>query len=123
IVVEAHDDNGQLAQLTQLLRDRGFHVIAEQDKYLRGSTLYNVYATRAEAVPTLADSDALYDVPILEDTILSAGDVRRHLQAKLPDYLVPAEIVVVEHLPRLPNGKVDRRALQTLDRQQPASSE
>ena len=123
IVIEAHDVNDQLARLTQLLRDRGFRVIAEQDKYLRGSTLYNVYATRTEAATTPANSDALYDVPILEDTILSAGDVRRHLQAKLPDYLVPAEIVVVEHLPRLPNGKVDRRALRTLDRQQPDSGE
>jgi FkbM family methyltransferase len=120
IVIEAHDVNGQLALLTQLLRDHGYRVIAEQDEYLRGSSLYNVYATRAETAAT--NNQGPYEVPVLDDVILSVGDLRRHLQAKLPDYLVPAEIVLVDSLPRLPNGKVDRRALQSLDFQQPAST-
>ncbi|WAZ20745.1 amino acid adenylation domain-containing protein [Streptomyces cinnabarinus] len=34
-----------------------------------------------------------------------------HLRAKLPHYMQPAKIVVEERLPRLPNGKVDRKAL------------
>jgi amino acid adenylation domain-containing protein/FkbM family methyltransferase len=120
IVIEAHDVNGQLARLTQFLRDHGYRVIAEQDEYLRGSSLYNVYATRAEAAATL-DNQGPYKVPVLDDGILSVGDLRRHLHEKLPDYLVPAEIVLVDSLPRLPNGKIDRRALQSLDRQQPVS--
>src|SRR5207244_1651355 len=36
IVIEAHDVDGQLARLTQLLGDQGYQVIAEQDEYLRG---------------------------------------------------------------------------------------
>ncbi|MEV0665432.1 amino acid adenylation domain-containing protein [Actinomadura luteofluorescens] len=45
-----------------------------------------------------------------------AGDVEPEaldaaLRALLPDYLVPAELVVLDELPRNPNGKVDRRAL------------
>lgn len=122
IVIEAHDVNGQLARLTQLLRDQGYQVITEQDEYLRGSSLYNVYATRSEAAGTLDDKSAPYEVPVLDDAILSISDLRRHLQEKLPDYLVPAEIVLIDNLPRLPNGKIDRRALQSLERQQPASS-
>src|SRR5882672_1658110 len=118
IVIEAHDVDGQLARLTQLLRDQGYQVIAEQDEYLRGSSLYNVYATRSEATASAGNTVAPYKVPVLDDAILSSGDLRRHLQAKLPDYLVPAEIVLVDSLPRLPNGKVDRRALQSLERQQ-----
>ena len=55
---------------------------------------------------------------MLEDALLSVGDLRRHLQKKLPDYLVPAQLVLVESLPRLPNSKIDRRALQSLAREQ-----
>jgi amino acid adenylation domain-containing protein/non-ribosomal peptide synthase protein (TIGR01720 family) len=41
----------------------------------------------------------------------SAAELRAFLNKSLPDYMTPAAFVVVESLPRLPNGKVDRRAL------------
>jgi amino acid adenylation domain-containing protein/FkbM family methyltransferase len=118
IVIEAHDVDGQLARLTRLLSAQGYSVIAEQDEYLCGSSLYNVYATRPETNPTPAESGAPYTVPMLDDSVLSAGDLRRHLQTKLPEYLVPAEINLVDSLPRLPNGKVDRQALKLMGRPQ-----
>jgi acyl-coenzyme A synthetase/AMP-(fatty) acid ligase/thioesterase domain-containing protein/acyl carrier protein len=37
--------------------------------------------------------------------------VKDGLRAKLPPYMVPARIVALDALPRLPNGKVDRLAL------------
>ena len=37
--------------------------------------------------------------------------LRRHLREHLPAYMVPALFVVLEALPRTPNGKVDRKAL------------
>jgi acyl carrier protein len=45
---------------------------------------------------------------------LSVGDLRRFLQQRLPDYMVPASIRIVEMLPLTSSGKVDRRALQAL---------
>jgi amino acid adenylation domain-containing protein/FkbM family methyltransferase len=119
IVIEAHDVDGQLARLTGLLSARGYSVVAEQDEYLSGSSLYNVYATRPETNSASAESGAPYTVPMLDDSILTAGDLRRHLQTKLPEYLVPAEINLVDSLPRLPNGKVDRQALKVIGRPQP----
>ena len=37
--------------------------------------------------------------------------VEEHLKTRLPDYMVPRHYVVLEALPTLPTGKVDRRAL------------
>ncbi|HET7153909.1 MAG TPA: phosphopantetheine-binding protein, partial [Hyphomicrobiaceae bacterium] len=41
--------------------------------------------------------------------------VRQLLKQRLPDYMVPSAFVVLETLPRLPNGKVDRKALPKPD--------
>ncbi|MCP4663636.1 MAG: amino acid adenylation domain-containing protein, partial [bacterium] len=41
----------------------------------------------------------------------AAAQLRRHLRATLPDYMVPAVFVPLGSLPLTPNGKVDRAAL------------
>jgi len=41
----------------------------------------------------------------------TAGDLRRYLQATLPDYMIPSAFVLLDALPLLPSGKVDHRAL------------
>jgi amino acid adenylation domain-containing protein len=39
------------------------------------------------------------------------NEMRRFLQDRLPDYMVPATFVMLEMLPLTPSGKIDRRAL------------
>jgi amino acid adenylation domain-containing protein len=39
------------------------------------------------------------------------GELREMLRATLPDFMIPAAFVKLDTLPRLPNGKLDRRAL------------
>jgi amino acid adenylation domain-containing protein len=45
------------------------------------------------------------------DAAVSADELRAHLAALLPAYMVPADLVVLAALPKTPNGKTDRAAL------------
>jgi amino acid adenylation domain-containing protein len=49
------------------------------------------------------------------DSRPTAVELRRFLEARLPDWLVPSRVVFLEALPRTPGGKVDRRALPSPD--------
>jgi len=44
-------------------------------------------------------------------TLPAAAELREHLRATLPEYMVAQQFISVPAIPHLPNGKVDRRAL------------
>ena len=37
--------------------------------------------------------------------------LKNHLKSRLPDYMIPAQIIILDKLPLTPNGKIDRKAL------------
>ncbi|MGB7440889.1 MAG: amino acid adenylation domain-containing protein [Coleofasciculaceae cyanobacterium] len=47
---------------------------------------------------------------------LTTSELRRFLQERLPDYMVPSLFMMLDAMPTTPNGKVDRRALPAPDR-------
>ncbi|WP_448645463.1 amino acid adenylation domain-containing protein [Pseudomonas mediterranea] len=51
------------------------------------------------------------------DERVQIEDLRRHLKAQLPDYMVPAAYVCLDALPLTPNGKLDRKALPEPDQE------
>ncbi|MEO9892386.1 condensation domain-containing protein [Aurantibacter sp.] len=41
--------------------------------------------------------------------------LKKHLKMSLPEYMVPSSIILVEEFPKLPNGKIDRNKLNSLN--------
>ncbi|WP_225409747.1 non-ribosomal peptide synthase/polyketide synthase [Stigmatella hybrida] len=58
-------------------------------------------------------------VTLAEDETLAIDGMKEFLSDKLPSYMVPAVLVVMEALPLTVNGKVDRRALPAPDGSRP----
>ncbi|MCF5710807.1 AMP-binding protein, partial [Pseudomonas syringae] len=65
---------------------------------------------------------AYYTARVSDET-LDSEVLRRHLQAHLPDYMVPAAYVRLDSLPLTPNGKLDRNALPAPDQSSVVSRE
>ncbi|MEV0187424.1 amino acid adenylation domain-containing protein [Kitasatospora purpeofusca] len=74
-----------------------------------------------EAVVTVRETDAGekslvgYLVPAEGGAVPEPSELRAHLAADLPDYMVPAAFVTVERVPLTNSGKVDHRALPAPD--------
>jgi amino acid adenylation domain-containing protein len=73
-----------------------------------------------EAVVTLRE-DTPGDKRLVAHVVVSAAshvtalELRQYAREKLPEYMVPSAAVVMDGLPLLPNGKVNRRALPAPD--------
>jgi amino acid adenylation domain-containing protein/FkbM family methyltransferase len=118
IVMEVHDakgeaSEGRLHEISALLEHRGFKVIAEQDKALRGTDRYNLYArqngTQIQRVTSQTKKHTIVT------PLASASEFRNALKQQLPEYMIPSAFVCLEKLPLTRNGKVDRAALAALD--------
>src|SRR5262249_51319910 len=47
IVIEIHDIDGRLGEISAMLEHRGYSLVTEQDALLKGTAIYDVYAMRS----------------------------------------------------------------------------
>lgn len=126
MVIEV-DQRENLEPITSLLERHGFEVLVEQDPLLRKTELCYVYAIRPSATgPRLMrqqPADAhVRTLPLAVEEILTPATLRKYLRERLPQYMIPSAFVLMDKFPLTSNGKIDRKALPTIAREniQPA---
>ena len=112
------DTDGTLHYLGRVdfqLKIRGLRIEpAEIDAALRDHPA--VDAAVSVGVPGPAGDDVLVSyVTAVDGAKVTSDDVASHVAKRLPEYLTPRKIVVVDSLPLTSAGKVDRKALPPID--------
>ncbi|MFD4043679.1 amino acid adenylation domain-containing protein, partial [Streptomyces sp. NPDC058605] len=108
------NDNGELeyaGRADEQIKVRGFRIEpGEIEAALTGADEVAQAAVVAHDHRLVA-----YVVPSQPSRTIDTRNLRERLTAAVPAHLVPAVIVVLEALPQLPNGKLDRSALPAPD--------
>jgi acyl carrier protein len=111
IAMEIHNVDGELEIIRRLLEEKGFAVTVEQEAWFRGASNFNLYARRPgiQMAPGRPVEEGAKNA--WRSCRQLTAELREHLRARLPDYMVPSQIALLENLPLTANGKVDRARL------------
>jgi acyl carrier protein len=99
-----------LGRIDRQVKVRGFRIEAGEIE----AALSEHPAVRAAVVTAHEDAGGfkqLVAYVVADPERAPVGDLRDHLRGKLPEHMVPSIFVHLDSLPRMPNGKLDHRAL------------
>ncbi|WP_229547355.1 non-ribosomal peptide synthetase [Nostoc sp. CHAB 5836] len=106
-------DNGEIEYLGRIdhqVKIHGFRIELGEIE-----TVLNYHPAVEQAVVILPEdipgNKRLVAYVVTQNQSTDRNDLRRFLQQKLPDYMIPSAFVFLEALPLTPNGKVDRKML------------
>ncbi|MEH1970259.1 amino acid adenylation domain-containing protein [Nostoc sp.] len=100
-----------LGRIDYQVKIRGFRIeLGEIEAILKQHpALTQTLVIAREDVP--GDKQLVAYIVANPEEIFSQVELRRFLQGRLPEYMVPASFVFLDTLPLNPNGKIDRNAL------------
>lgn len=95
----------------EMIKTSGYRVSpTEVEEVLYASGLLGEAVAVGVPHPRLGQGIVVFATPSVTGP-LDSQEIKRYCQRELPGYMVPAEIVARESLPRNPNGKIDRKSL------------
>ncbi|MFK8164650.1 MAG: amino acid adenylation domain-containing protein [Lewinella sp.] len=101
-----------LGRADRQVKIRGFRVEpAEISRHLERISAVREAVTIIDQTGPAPQLVAYYQVT----NSISVADIQQALSKDLPDYMVPSVLIELDAFPRLPNGKVDQRALPAPD--------
>mgnify|MGYP000206041046 CR=1 FL=1 len=100
-----------LGRLDHQVKIRGFRIeLGEVDAVIASHPGVRETLTLARQDAAGSQSIAAYAIAH-EGAGVNAADLRAYAQGKLPDFMVPASLMLLDAWPITPNGKIDRNAL------------
>ncbi|MEX3952768.1 amino acid adenylation domain-containing protein [Paraburkholderia sp. EG287B] len=105
-----------LGRLDHQVKIRGFRIeLGEVESVIAGCAGVREALVIARATYGGAPSLLAYAIAH-EAGAITAADIRAHAQGKLPDFMLPSAIMLLDAWPLTPNGKIDRAALPDAER-------
>ena len=122
------DDNGELLCLGRIdnqVKIRGYRVELEEIDHVilsfnkeRGKNLITRSVTIVKKTGGVNDLYTFVEIDN-QNSITDVSELKRFAESKLPFYMVPKVITIVDNIPFTNNGKVDRKALHNYETEEP----
>jgi amino acid adenylation domain-containing protein len=106
-----------LGRIDDQVKIRGFRIeLGEIEAVLSSHPQVQAAVVMLQELQT--DNKSIVAYIVSGQQSLTTSELRNFLKQKLPDYMIPSAIAILETLPLTANGKIDRRALPIPDMEQ-----
>lgn len=108
-----------LGRIDHQVKVHGFRIeLGEVEAALRGhQAVRDAVVIVREDVP--GDKRLIAYLVIARETVPSINSLHDYLSSRLPEYMIPSVLMVLDTFPLTPNGKVDRKSLPAPDHHRP----